>query len=236
MCTEVYTSEVVGYSGPMPKKKKSRPFIVIEALDAGGSQTQSNRLVKRLKKEGYKPLQLHFPHEDRATGRLIYDKFLLSHNAPKFSRREQALLYIQDFFSRKEDIERVLQNGKKSLVVSDRFYTSTLAYQTLGLTGLARDSMLEWLRGLIAGEEPALPKPTVVIFLDTPPGVSMGHLRTKNKDYFENLNKLRAIRNSYLKIAQEEKWITVNSMTPKGTQRPIADIHAEIWRHIKPLL
>jgi len=146
------------------------------------------------------------------------------------------LLYIQDFFSRKEDIEKAMQGPKKSLVVSDRFYTSTLAYQTLGLTGLARDSMLEWLRRIIAEGEPALPKPTAVIFLDTPPGVSMGHLRTKNKDYFENLSKLRAIRNSYRKIAQEEKWITINSMTQKGTQRSIEDIHAEVWRHVKPLL
>ena len=76
----------------------SNPFIVIETLDAGGSQTQTDRLARRLEKEGYQPHQYHFPQEDRATGRLIYDKFLLPKK--RFSKREQALLYIQDFFSK----------------------------------------------------------------------------------------------------------------------------------------
>lgn len=219
----------------MPKRRNKRPFIVIEALDAGGSQTQTDALCRKLKRRGYKPLQLHFPHEDRATGRLIYDKFLLSHNRLGFSRREQALLYIQDFFSRKEDIEKALAGPKNSLVVSDRFYTSTMAYQTAGLSGLNRDSLLEWIRNLVEIGQPALPRPTLVIFLDTSPGTSLVRLKGKTKDYHENLKRLTLFRASYRKLAREYDWAVVNSMVG-SKQRSIRDIHEEIWGHVLPLI
>lgn len=90
------------------------PFIVLEALDAGGSQTQTDLLTKRLKKEGYKPHQYHFPQEDRATGRIIYDKFLLYKNKFPFSKREQALLYIQDFYSKNEELWSIIKPAREA--------------------------------------------------------------------------------------------------------------------------
>lgn len=215
------------------------PFIVIEALDAGGSQTQTNVLARRLKKAKHQVLQLHFPHEDRATGQLIYEKFLFSHNrAPGsgFSRREQALLYIQDFFSRAEDIRAHLNQKDQPVVVSDRFYTSTIAYQTARLTGKARKKMIKWIKWLCLEHKPTLSKPDLIIFLDTPVEISLKHLAKKKKDYHENRQKLTAFRNSYLKIAKEDKWIIVDGVNQKGQQRPIRDIHNEIWHHVQPLL
>ena len=214
----------------MPRRS---PFIVVEALDAGGSQTQTNLLGMRLKKAGYNVLQLHFPHEDRATGRLIYDKFLLHKSAKKFSRREQALLYIQDFYSRHEDIRRHQAARGRNIVVSDRFYTSTLAYQTIGLSGKARAAMLAWLNWLIAEGTPALPRPDLVIFLDTPVEVSLARLKEKKKDWFETKAKLASIRRSYLMLAKEQRWHIINSMDEQGTQRSREDLHAEVWKKVE---
>lgn len=216
---------------------KKNPFIVIEALDAGGSQTQTDWLVKRLKKEGYQPHQYHFPQQERATGQIIYDKFLLHKNKWPFTRREQALLYIQDFFSRAEDIKGQLDNKKgKNPVVSDRFYTSTLAYQTIGLTGAKRDKIIQWIKWLCQKDSPALPKPDAVIFLDTPVDISLGHLAKKKKDFFENKQKLTAIHSSYLRVAKEDKWIVINGVNEQGKQRTIKDIHEEVWQHAKQLI
>lgn len=214
--------------------KKTAPFIVIEALDAGGSQTQADLLVKRLKQDTKKVLQLHFPQEDRATGRMIYDKFLLHQNKQPFSPREQALLYVQDFFSRAEDIAAAVQQGK--VVVSDRFITSTFAYQTLGLTGPAWRKMYEWIQWLGFKDTPALPKPTLVVFLDTPVVISLRRLAGKNKDYFETKEKLSAIRNNYLKVAKKQNWITVSSVDQAGTERTREDMHQEIWSHVHKLI
>jgi thymidylate kinase len=199
--------------------------------------------VKRLKKEGYKPHQYHFPQEDRATGRIIYDKFLLYKNKFPFSKREQALLYIQDFFSKQEDFWTIIdQNprspvaakaalrGKKGhVLVSDRYATSTMAYQTIGLKTKERKQMLDWITWLCHKGTPALPKPDIVLFLDTPVEISLQRLAGKKKDFFETEDKLTAIRNSYLKLAKEQKWKIFQSVDKAGNQRTREELHKEIW-------
>lgn len=214
--------------------RKTGPFIVVEALDAGGSQTQTDWLVRRLERVGKKTLQLHFPQEDRATGRLIYDKFLLYHNKRPFSRREQALLFIQDFFERGRALREALKEN--SIVVSDRYCTSTMAYQTIGLSGHARQHMIDWITWLCFEGTPALPRPDIVIFLDTPVAVALQRLSGKKKDYHENREKLTAFRRSYVRLAGEQQWIVIMSVDERGQERTRRDLHDEIWRHVAPLV
>lgn len=223
----------------MPKilQQKKRPFIVIEALDAGGSQTQTDRLVAHLKREKYKPHQFHFPQEDLPTGRFVYGKFLMSHNRPKLSGREQALIYIQDFYSQADNFQKIInEGGKKELIVSDRYCTSTMAYQTINLPPAARRSMLQWLMELCWEGEPRLPRPDMVVLLDTPVEVSLKRLTAKKKDFFENKQKLAAIRRSYLQLAKEQKWVIINSIDSFKQPRSRQDIHAEVWGHVKKII
>lgn len=214
---------------------RPNPFIVIEALDAGGSQTQTNLLSRKLRQAKYKVLQLHFPQEDRATGRVIYDKFLLTKNKGKFSRREQALIYLQDFYSRAEDIEEA-RSQKRAIIVSDRYATSTFAYQTIGLTGRPRTNMLGWLRWLAYEGTPALPQPDLVVFLDTPVAVSLNRLEKKPRDFFESKSKLTAIRNSYLAIARQQAWHIIPGVDEEGRARSRQDLHHAVWTAVAPLL
>lgn len=215
--------------------KKPNPFIVIEALDAGGSQTQTDLLAKHLKKEGYTVHQYHFPQEETATGRLIYDKFLLHNNKQPFSRREQALLFIQDFFSRAEEMQGFMNQGGRHVVISDRFCTSTMAYQTVGKSGQERKKMLDWITWLCWQGKPVLPTPTKVILLDTPVKVSLERLKGKKLDFHENKEKLTVFRRSYTMLAKDQGWVVINSMAGKH-QRTREDIHTEIWQHVVGLL
>lgn len=204
------------------------PFIVIESLDGAGGSTQTDLLTQALKKE--KPFKIHFPQEDRSTGRLIYDKFLLTKNKLNFSKREQSLLYISDFHSRAEIIHTIQQGKeeKHKVVISDRFCTSTFAYQTMGLTGEKRKKMLNWLFELTYKAN--LPKPDIVILLDLPVEISISRLKalSHKKDYFENKTRLTAIRNSYLKIAKQQKWHVVSCVDEEGNARSKADIHSDV--------
>jgi dTMP kinase len=216
---------------------KNKPFIVIEALDAGGSQTQTDWLTRRLKKEGYKPHQYHFPQEDTATGRLIYDKFLLFKNKYPFSKREQALLYVQDFFSRADEMHNIINKKTgKDIVVSDRYYTSTMAYQAAGLSGQSRKKMIDWIDWLCTKGQPALPKPDTVIYLDTPVSIILKHLASKKKDYHENEKKLTVFYNSYKSLAKQMKWTVINSVNEQGEQRSIKDIHEEVWQYTSKVI
>lgn len=208
----------------------SAPFIVIEALDAGGSQTQTDLLVAHASREKYQPLQLHFPQEDRATGQFIYHKFLFAKARHTLTRREQSLIYIQDFFARCEDLWAVKNSpDEKAMIVSDRFCTSTMAYQTIGLTGADRRSALNWITWLCFEGEPALPRPDLVILLDTPVKISLARLKDKKKDFFETEAKLTAIRTSYLRCAADQGWTVVNSVHGDGQERTREDLHEEIW-------
>jgi dTMP kinase len=215
------------------KNSTTNPFIVIEALDAGGSQTQTNLLVRRFKKEKYNVLPLHFPHEDRDTGRFIYNKFLLNHNKHPFSKREQSLIYIQDFYSRNEDIAAVLKQKRgRHAVVSDRYCTSTFAYQTAGLTGSAYQRMYSWIEWLCYGDTPTLHTPDLVIFIDTPVDIALNRLANKTKDYHENKQKLTKFRNSYLRVAETQKWYVTSGVTPEGKERTRPDLAREIWQAV----
>lgn len=211
-------------------------FIVIESLDAAGGSTQVKLLTKRLKKAGCTPHQFHYPQEDAPTGRIIYDKFLLNKNKRPFSRREQALLYIQDFFAGSSTLHDLLKKPK-NVLVSDRYCTSTMAYQTIGLTGKARQNMIDWITWLCWEGTPALPKPDKVILLDLPVSISLQRLneRGNKKDYFENRQKQQAIRRSYLRLAKEQGWSVINCAEGEQ-QRSREDIQADIWRHIQNLV
>lgn len=210
-------------------------LIVLEAINAAGKTTQFNLLLKKLKQAGYKSFSLHFHQRNKATGQLIENKFLHD-KSNSFSRREQALLYIQDFFSAVESIYKALNQPGKHIVVLDRFFTSTMAYQTIGLTGEPRKKTLNWIRDLCLKGEPALPRPDQVIFLDTPVAISLQHLDKTDKDYFENKQKLIDLRKSYLKLASEQKWIVIDGVDEQGKQCSIKDIHEEIWQHVSKLL
>lgn len=212
-------------------------LIVFEAINAAGKTTQFNLLLKKFKKEGYKTDSIHFHQRDRATGQLIENKFLLDKNN-NFFKREQALLYIQDFFSRKEDMDNFLSKKDKRVLVLDRYYSSTMAYQSIGLSGQARRKTVDWIAGLCEKGKPVLPKPDMTLLLDVPVDISLGHLKEsgEKKDYFESRKKLLAIRRSYFRLAKERKWVIVNSVDYNMSQRSPEDIHEEVWQKVLKVL
>ncbi|MEX1112397.1 MAG: hypothetical protein WEC84_02950 [Candidatus Andersenbacteria bacterium] len=215
---------------------KSRPFFIIESLDAGGGSTQLEFLARRLTAEGYTPNQYHFPQEDAPTGQLIYQKYLHDRNKHPLSRREQSLLYMQDFFSKLEEMQRIAGERSKDILISDRYCTSTMAYQTIGLTGKRRQDMLAWLRWLAWEGSPQLLKPTAVLLLDIPVSLAIQRLNKsgKKKDLYEHRDKLMAIRKSYMRLAREQKWLIVSNTDSTGQERTRQDIHDEVWGHIAP--
>src|SRR5688572_13295256 len=102
---------------------KQNPFIVLEAINGAGKTTQFNLLKSALKKAGYTPHAYHFHQRDRATGQVIEHKFHHDKAGGKsFTQREQALLYIQDFYSQAEVFNRLRTLSGKHVIVADRFY------------------------------------------------------------------------------------------------------------------
>jgi dTMP kinase len=130
-------------------------LIVIEGLDGAGTTTQARRLVEHVRASGG---TAHLTREpsDGPIGRLIREMLVGDHAIPGTSIAQSTfgLLFAADRLDHlQREVEPQLARG--ALVVSDRWYHSSLAYQG---TGADRD----WITILNARAR----KPELTIFLE----------------------------------------------------------------------
>ncbi len=136
-------------------------LIVIEGLDGAGTTTQAKRLVEHVRAKGGKAHSTREP-SDGPVGRLIREMLTGNHAIAnqKLSQSTFGLLFAADRLDHMQrEVEPKLAAGE--LVVSDRWYHSSLAYQG---TGAERD----WIAMLNARAR----KPDLTIFLEVRPEVA----------------------------------------------------------------
>jgi dTMP kinase len=136
-------------------------LIVLEGLDGAGTTTQARRLVDHLRAAG-RAAHLTREPSDGPIGRLIRE-MLTGHHAIAGQRIAQAtfgLLFAADRLDHAQrEVEPQLAAG--AIVVSDRWYHSSLAYQG---TGAERD----WITQLNSRAR----RPDLTIFLAVRPEVA----------------------------------------------------------------
>ena len=155
------------------KKKKRGKFIVFEGIDGAGTESISRWLFEYLKKNKKPVIRICYPDYKGPVGRLIH-RYL--HCQYDFSVSVQFLLYFIDFVKDKEKINQWLNEGK--IVISDRYFTSTLAYQ--GLRGFSQRKALSLAK--IFG----LPKPDLVLYLKISPSTSIKRKLKEKKSLDRN--------------------------------------------------
>ncbi len=145
-------------------------FIVIEGIDGAGCETQAQAVIKNLQQQGKTAQYFKFPHYDTPVGAMIKE-FLYTHAT--HSAEEQFLLYTLQFIFDKAQIRKALNNG---IVIADRYFTTTLCYQTL--EGFPEDVALRYAKdfGII--------EPDLTIYLDVQPETAIqwkyGEQKAKN--------------------------------------------------------
>jgi len=195
-------------------------FIIIEGIDGCGGETQTNLLSDFFINQGKQIEKLTYPQYDKPIGQLIhnflYEKYDLSPEV-------QALIYFSEFVKDKEKIEEDIQKGK--ILISDRYFTSTLVYQ--GLRGVALEKLIS-LSNLFN-----ISKPDLCIYLRISPETSkkrksqekQGNLDRNEKD----LEFLKNLVNMYDKIAKDNlfcKWKIING------EQSIEEVHDQIIKLI----
>lgn len=136
-------------------------LIVLEGLDGAGTTTQSRRLVEHLRGRG-RLAHLTREPSDGPIGRLIREMLTGHHALPdgQISQSTFGLLFAADRLDHlQREVEPRLAAG--ALVVSDRWYHSSLAYQG---TGADRD----WIATLNARAR----RPDLTIFLQVRPEIA----------------------------------------------------------------
>lgn len=142
-------------------------FLVIEGIDGAGCETQANSIVQELKKQSKPVHYIKFPHYDTPVGKMIRE-FLYDNKS--LSVDEQFLLYTLQFIFDKKDIEQKIRDG---IVVADRYFSTTLCYQTL--EGFDEKKALSFANdfGII--------KPDAILYLDVPPETAIKWKFGENK-------------------------------------------------------
>ncbi len=178
-------------------------FITFEGIEGAGKSTLAQALFDQLQKEGW---PVHLTREPGGTqvGEAI--RGILAN--PDFKDLNPLTEVLLLSASRSQLVEQFIrpQLGEGNIVICDRFFDSTTAYQGFGRQVHLREiselaDMCTW--GV---------KPDLTLLIDIDPEVGLGRVRTRSvqtltqMDRFENMDFgfHERVREGFLEIAQEE--------------------------------
>jgi len=203
----------------MKRDDRLGKFIVFEGIDGAGTETLSKAFLKYFKKQNKAVERIYYPDYKHPIGKVIH-KYL--HKKYDFPVEIQFIFYFADFIKDKELINKWLKQGK--IVLADRYFASTLAYQ--GLRGFSQKDALK------LAEIFKLPKPDLMIYLKVSPEISMKR-KFKEKKILdrneENKAFLRRLTKFYENLAKKKvfgKWVIIDG---EGTIQ-------EVFEKIKKIL
>ena len=177
-------------------------LIVFEGIDGSGKSTQAEILLERLQEEDFDAVYFREPSKGK-WGRKIKKKAL---HPDSLSPEEELDLFQKD---RRENVEKNLKPAlkKKKIVILDRYYYSTIAYQ--GAKGI--DEKL--IRRM---NEEFVVEPDLVFIFDIDPkkGLERIENRKKKDKLFERENYLVKVRKIFRSF-KGEKFVHIDALQSK---------------------
>ncbi len=198
------------------------PLIVFEGIDGCGKTTQVERLCARLERARMPMRRLREPG-GTALGEAV--RRLLLDPATKASPVAELFGYLQ---ARAQLCDEILNPALASgeMVVLDRFYHSTLAYQAYGLgldPALVRSAIALAIGDIL---------PDAVVWLELDPAEAQRRreaVRAKDRIESRGLEYLTRVHEGYQRMAEAGELIRIDGrLSPDG-------IEAAIWERLAPL-
>lgn len=211
-------------------------IIVLEGIDGSGKSTQYKKLCDTLSDRGWDFKKITFPRYDKESSALVraYLNGEFGSKPGDVNAFAASAFYAVDrFASFKTDWGEFHANG--GLVLMDRYTTSNACHQGSKLSGAERTKYYDWLYDFefnLMG----LPKPTLVIYLDTDIEISRRKMSQRQsatntsadiheKDFKYLADCLEAGRAA----AGHYGWELI-SCVKDGDMRTINDIAGEIYK------
>lgn len=192
-----------------------------EGIEGVGKSTQINLLKDYLETNGYSTEILREPGST-ITGESI--RSILLDSKENLSSESELLLM---FAARAQLISEKVNNSNSDIILFDRFYDASLAYQ-----GFGRNLPIDFIQSLITFIN--CPEPRLTFLLDI--SVQDGFERKVNdvKDRIESAGNefFQKVREGYLKIAKNNQ----NRIKVIDAMQSIDDINKSIIDHVEPLL
>lgn len=192
-----------------------------EGIEGVGKSTQINLLKEYLETNGYSTEILREPGST-ITGESI--RSILLDSKENLSSESELLLM---FAARAQLISEKVNNSNSDIILFDRFYDASLAYQ-----GFGRNLPIDFIQSLITFIN--CPEPRLTFLLDI--SVQDGFERKVNdvKDRIESAGNefFKKVREGYLEIANNNQ----SRIKVIDAMQSIDDINKSIIDHVKPLL
>lgn len=193
-------------------------FVVIEGIDGAGCETQGKNIISRLQESGEKTSLIKYPDYERNVGKLIKE-FLYQNK--DLTAEQQFLLYTMQFVM---DARMIAKKRKNEVVIADRYFTTTLCYQTL--EGVDMKIALDYAKNF------KIEVPDAVFYLNVDPDIAIkrkfGEDKEKNrreKD-FEFIRKTHKKYGELVKNQVWSKWIDIDGN--KGIEEITEDIYNKL--------
>jgi dTMP kinase len=204
-------------------KSLASKFIVLDGAEGCGKSTQSKLLARSLEEAGLSVVTVRDPGATRIGEQIR--AILLNPDHTDMGMRCEMLLYMSARAQMIHEIIRpALDAGK--VVVSDRFVSSTLAYQ-LGGEGLTADEIRSVARVAIGDRWPDL-----TLLLDMPVERSLARVR-REKDRIEQrpMEYHEQVRKNFLAQAKTDP----RRIKIIVADRPREEVQKEIWEVVSAL-
>ena len=186
-------------------------IVAIEGSDQAGKKTQTEMLVKALRKLKIKTAVFSFPDYSTIIGKEIKNYL---YGKRKFPPEIIHYLYAANRHEKLDEIKKA--SSKNSVLVMNRYYHSNLVY------GIANGLKEKWLQKL----EEGLPKADLVIVLDVSQSESFSRKKSKRDEFEKNKDFSKKISQIYRRLAKKHRWKLVDA---SGTKQ---ETHKEILKII----
>lgn len=219
-------------------------FIVIDGTDGSGKATQTELLVKRLKKEKCKVKIFDFPQYGQKSAGLVEEYLNGKYGSAKeVGPYRASIFYACDRYDASFKIRKFLENGY--VVVSNRYVTANMGHQGGKIMDTKkRKKYFSWLYDLEYGIF-GIPKPDLNIILHVDAAVAQKLVdskgqrgyTTKKRDLHEkDLKHLRDAEKVYLEIAKTMKNFKLISCTQNKCIMDRGVISELVWKEAKKII
>ena len=191
--------------------KKKSFFVTFEGIEGSGKSYQSKKLFRKIKSMGLSVIYTREPGGSNSAEKIR--KIILSGSKNKFTKVTDTLLYLA---ARNEHIEKTIKPAifKKKIIICDRFFDSTLAYQVYGKG--ANKSLVDFVHKKILNN--IKPNLTYILKLN----IEKAFQRIKKRKNINRYDKFpqkfyQKVQRAFIKIATTNKKKYVVLDTSKDT-------------------
>lgn len=193
-------------------------FCVIEGIDGAGCETQGKNLIKLLTDAGKKASLIKYPDYERNVGKIIKEFLYQNKN---LTPEQQFLLYTMQFIMDKKMIE---DRRRDEILIADRYFTTTLCYQTL--EGIRLEKALNFASDF------GIEKPDLVFYIKVDPDIAIKRKFGEDKEKNRREKDFDFIRKTYIQyenLVKNQiwtKWVEIDG------NKSIDEVTKEIYNKI----